>query len=157
LQVTPPTEPSGDCDRLMQAARRHADRGRFDEADQGCRKVMAIAKLDPRPYYLLAQLAQERGDAAKARALLASVIYLDPNCIAAYLDLAALHAADDAGRARKMYEAARAAAQKFPVQAQVGPGGSSAAEVIAFVDRELAGTADAAAGRHAALQSPPGG
>ena len=81
-----------DCDVLMQAAWRHADRGMPEEAEQDCRKAIAIAAFDPRPYYLLAQLAQECGDATQAKTLLTKAIYLDTSFMAACLELCALHA-----------------------------------------------------------------
>jgi chemotaxis protein methyltransferase CheR len=144
----PPATPTEDCDRLMQAAWRQADHGMPDEAAQDCRKAIALAAFDPRPYYLLAQLAQERADAMQAKSLLKKVIYLDPSFIAAYLELGALHAqAGDSGRARRMYETARIALKKLPAQAAVPPySESTAAEILIHVERLLGTPAGEAAG-----------
>ncbi|MFY9327566.1 MAG: CheR family methyltransferase [Georgfuchsia sp.] len=137
--VPAPAASADDCDMLMQTAWRHADRGMPDAAEQDCRKAIALTDLDPRPYFLLAQLAQERGDTVQAKILLNKVIYLDPSFIAAYLELGALHARDgDQSRARRMYETARAALAKLSALTVVAPyRESTAADVIAYVDRLL--------------------
>lgn len=131
--------PAENCDRLMQSARRCADRGMPAQAERECRKALAIAAFDPRPYYLLAQLAQERGDAVEARILLKKVIYLDASFIAACLDLGALHAqAGENERTRRMFETARAALSKLPAQAPVPPyRESTAADILAYLGRML--------------------
>ena len=137
----PPAYPAEDCERVMHAAWRHADRGLPDAATEDCRKAIALAAFDPRPYYLLAQLAQERGDAMQAKSLLKKVIYLDPSFIAAYLEIGALNArAGDSALSRRMYEAARTALKQLPAQAAVAPyGESTAADILAYVERQLAG------------------
>jgi len=134
-----PDAGADDCEKLMQAAWRHADRGLREEAEQDCRQAIARAAFDPRPYFLLAQLAQERGDAIAAKTLLKKAIYLDPSFVAAYLELGALHAqAGEDQRARRMYETARTALGKLPAQATVLPyGESSAADVLAYLERLL--------------------
>ncbi len=136
--------PATDGDSLMQSAWRHADRGLLDCAQQECERAIAQAAIDtqpdPQPYYLLAQLAQQRGDRALARALLKKTIYADPSFIAAYLELAALYAQDgDRARARRMHETARTGLKKLPPQALVPPyRESSAADIAAHVERLLA-------------------
>lgn len=134
-----PAVPAEDVDRLMQAAWRDADRGMPDAAMEDCRRAIAISGFDPRPYFLLAQLAQERGDLMEAKTLLTKVIYLDPSSIAAYLELGALHAqAGEDQRARRMYETARTALSKLPAQAEVPPySESTAADLLAYVERVL--------------------
>jgi chemotaxis protein methyltransferase CheR len=131
------TQPS--VDDLMQAAWRHADGGMLDAAQRDCAAALAQAELDARPHYLLAQLAQQRGDVAQAMLLLKKVLYLDPGCIAAYLELGALHAqAGDGARARLSYQTARAALKKLPPQATVAPyRGSNAGVILAHVERLL--------------------
>jgi chemotaxis protein methyltransferase CheR len=147
LRVAPPARPVENCDQLMQAARRHADHGMPDAAEHDCRKAIAIAAFDPRPYFLLAQLAQERGDTAQAKKLMKKVIYLDPSFVAAYLELGALQTqAGESERALRMYEAARGVLLTLPAAAAVAPyDASTAADVLAYVER-LLGTpaADAA-------------
>jgi len=143
-----PAVPAEEVDRLMQAAWRHADRGMADAAEQNSRKAIALAAFDPRPYYLLAQLAQERGDPMQAKTLLTKVIYLDPSFIAAYLELGDLHAqAGEHDRARRMYETVRTALGKLPAQAAVAAyGESTTADVLAYVERLLGTPAGEAAG-----------
>lgn len=131
--------PAEDCDRLMQSAWRCADRGMRAEAEQECRKAAAIAAFDPRPYYLLAQLAQERGDTTQAKILLNKAIYLDASFIAAYLELGELQAqAGEHERAQRMFETARSALSKLPAQAPVAPyRESTAADILAYLGRIL--------------------
>jgi len=146
--LTPPATPPENCETLMQAAWGHADRGMLDAAGADCFELIALAAFDPRPYYLLAQLAQERGDAMQAKTLLQKVIYLDPSFIAAYLELGDLHAqAGDDDRARRMYETARAGLSALPATAAVSHySDSTATEILAYVDRLLGGTAGELAG-----------
>ena len=131
-----------DLDRLLQAAWQHADHGMPGEAEEYCRKAIMIAAFDPRPYFLLAQLAQERGDTAQAKTLLNKVIYLDPAFIAAYLELGGLYAQDgDNDRARRMYATVRAALTKLAAQTPIAPyNESTAADILAYVERLLAGS-----------------
>ena len=140
---TPAAAPAENCACLMQTAWRHADRGMRDEAKEDCRKAIALAAFDPRPYYLLAQLAQERGEVAQAKNLLKKVIYLDPCFIAAYLDIGALDArAGNVELSRRMYDTARKALSKLPATAVVAPyGESTAADILAYVERMLAAPA----------------
>ena len=139
VPMMPPAACAEGCDQLMQAAWRHADRGMADAAEQDCRKTIALAAFDPRPHYLLAQLAQERGDAMQANSLLKKVIYLDPSFIAAYLEIGALNArAGDMEHSRRMYETARRALSKLPATAAVAPyRDSTAADILAYVERLL--------------------
>lgn len=152
----PPAMPMADVDRLMQAAWRDADRGMPAAAEQDCRKAIALAAFDPRPYYLLAQLAQESGDPMQAKTLLTKVIYLDPSFIAAYLELGDLHAqVGEHDRARRMYETARTALGKLPAQAAVAAyGESTTADVLAYVERLLGTPAAEVASRAMTLARP---
>lgn len=145
--VVPPAVPalasalaSPSVDSLMQAAWRHADAGMLAAAQRDCAAASMSDALDPRPHYLLAQLAQQRGDVAQAVRLLNKVLYLDPGCIAAYLELGALHAqVGDAARARRMHRTARAALKKLPPQTTVAPyRESNASDILAHVERLLA-------------------
>jgi chemotaxis protein methyltransferase CheR len=156
VPAPPPAAPAEDRDRLMQSAWRHADRGMHDEAQDECRKAIAIGAFDPRPYYLLAQLAQERGDVMQAKTLLKKVTYLEPSFIAAYLELGALHAqAGENERARRMYETARTALRKLPAETPIAPyNESTAAGILAHVGRLLGESAGEAAGGAAAQARP---
>ncbi|MBI2317263.1 MAG: response regulator, partial [Betaproteobacteria bacterium] len=158
-QTTPPARPpiaaTETVDHLLERAWRHADRGMREAAGEDCRRAEAMAPFDPRPYYLLAQLAQERGETSEAKTLLKKVIYLDPSFVAAYLELGALHEQDgDGDRARRMRQAASKELRKLPEGAAVAPyGESTAGEVLAYVDGLLdepgASAAGSAAGANA--------
>jgi chemotaxis protein methyltransferase CheR len=132
-----PVPPS--ADELMHSAWRAADSGLLDAAQQDCALALTLTPLDARPHYLLAQLAQQRGDLAQAMRELKKVIYLDPACIAAYLELGALHArAGDGARARRSYQTARTALKKLPPHAVVAPyRAATALEILAHVERLL--------------------
>ena len=144
---TPPISPIEGLEALMQAAWGLANRGACDAAAAACRNATAIAALDPRPYYLLAQLAQERGNAEEAKTMLKKVIYLESSFIAAYLELGALYEKEgDAERARRMRQNARSELKKLPAQAVVEPyGESTAEEILLFVERLLGEPAESAA------------
>ncbi|MBE0627922.1 MAG: tetratricopeptide repeat protein [Burkholderiales bacterium] len=148
--------PVDNCDQLMHAAWQHADRGMPEQAREDCRKAIAIAILDPRPYFLLAQLAQERGDTAQAKMLLNKVIYLDHGFIAAYLELGGLHAqSGEHVRARRMYDTVRNALAALPPQTSIAPyGDSTAADILTFVERLLERPENVVAGADAAARSP---
>ena len=139
----PAPTPAARAQRLLREAWRHADQGQTRAAENACRLAIAAAPLDPWPYYLLAQLAQERGDAGEARTQLNKVIYLDPNCIAAYLELGTLFdSRQGADRTRPLLETARRLLAALPPQAQVPPyEQSTAADVLAYVERLLNGDA----------------
>lgn len=147
IEPLPQSEPNLDklivqSEHLLQAAWRHADAGRHDAAQRSCLEAIALTPFDPRPYFLLAQLAQERGDVEPTFTWLNKVIYLDPSFIAAYLELGALYAqAGDATRSRRMYATARLELSKLPTDTKVAPYlDSPAGEVLAYVDRVLAAT-----------------
>ena len=151
VPAAPPPQPSAeDLEALMSLAWRDANRGARDAAQKTCRKATAIAAFDPRPYYLLAQLAQERGEVEETKALLRKVTYLDPSFVAAYLELGALYECEgDAEHARTMRQAARSELKKLPAQATLAIyGDSTAAEILRYVER-LLGEPAAQAGREA--------
>lgn len=131
--------PSERGQRLLQEAWRLADQGQVRQAESTCRLAIEATPLDPWPYYLLAQLAQERGDAEAARVQLDKVLYLDPHCIAAYLELATLQdSTRPSNRGRALLETARRLLAALPAGALVAPyEHSTATDVLAFVERLL--------------------
>jgi chemotaxis protein methyltransferase CheR len=137
-----PAAPKPNIDQLMHAAREHANRGSSEQAEQDCRQALALSDLDPRPYFLLARLAQARGDSAAAKTLLKKVIYLDASFVAACLELGALHSQDgEHERARRLYETARAALRKLPAQSLIAPyNDSSVADALVYLERLLDAT-----------------
>lgn len=92
---------------LCTSARKFADRGEYEPAEQMCRQALTADPLLATPYFLLAQLAQLKGDTEQAKECLNKAIYLDQRCVAAYLELAALHErASDMPRALALRHAA---------------------------------------------------
>lgn len=123
----------------MQQAWQYANQGQRDRAAKSCGEMVAKNPLLAEPYYLLALLAQDRGDFAEARALLKKVIYLDPSFIAAYLDLGDLHAREgDAARARKMRETARDFLKMLPGESPVKLYGAATVHaMLQYVEHQL--------------------
>ncbi|MCC4114218.1 hypothetical protein LLG90_02520 [Aromatoleum toluclasticum] len=111
----PAAEPDAGPDEVLARAWRDADRGAADVARAACARVIAVSPLDPRPYFLLAQLAEERGAVDEARTLLRKVLYLDPGFVAAHLELADLCVrAGDARRAGQMRAQALRELERMP-------------------------------------------
>lgn len=123
----------------MHQAWQHANQGQRGMAAQSCEELIAKDPLVAEPHYLLALLAQERGDFAKAKELLKKVIYLDPSFIAAYLDLGDLYEREDDGiRARKMRETSHGLLKSLPADAQVKLYGASTVNaVLQYVEHLL--------------------
>lgn len=116
----------------LERAWRDADRGASEAARDACKRVLAIAPLDPQPYYLLAQIAKERGALDEARTLLRNVLYLDPNFVVARLDLAdlCLEAGDFHGAWRGRRQALRELERLPPETVLLGPGGRTAGALL---------------------------
>ena len=80
-----------------------------------CHKILAAAPLVAAPYFLLAQLAQLKGNFEQAKECLNKAIYLDSRFVAAYLELAALcERADDMPRAQALRRSALAIVRAMP-------------------------------------------
>ncbi|MDO8349676.1 MAG: CheR family methyltransferase [Gallionella sp.] len=100
-----PSAPTAEM--MFKEARAYADRGEFDLAEQTCHKILSATPLATAPYFLLAQLAQIKGDFNQAKECLNKAIYLDQNFVAAYLELATLcERAEDIPRAQTLRRAA---------------------------------------------------
>lgn len=123
----------------MQQAWLYANRGQRDLAEKSCSGIIEKNPLFAEPHYLLALLAQERGDFADAKDLLKKAIYLDPSFIAAYLDLGDLYArAGDGARADKMRVTARDLLRALPGGDRVKLyGDSSVNAVLQYVEHLL--------------------
>lgn len=115
----------------VQLAWQYANKGQRDRAAGICGEITAKDPLAAEPHYLLALLAQERGNVAEAAGLLKKVIYLDPSFVAAYLDLGDLYAhGGDAARARKMRATARGLLRAIPGDTRLRLYGESPASAI---------------------------
>lgn len=128
-------------EELMQQAWRQADRGLVDASLQTCREVIALEPFDPWPYYLQAQLAQESGDTAQAKALLNQALYLDPHLVPAYLELAAMLEAEGAAeRAQQLLGAACRVLRRLPPATAIRPyEHSTAADLLLYMASRLNG------------------
>ncbi|MDD5366099.1 MAG: hypothetical protein PHR30_12225 [Gallionellaceae bacterium] len=116
-----------------------ANQGQQEKAEKICRELVAKDPLFADPHYLLALLAQERGDFETEKASIKKVIYLDSSFIAAYLDLGDLYIREgDAARARKMRITARDLLKGLPGDSQVRYYGAGTVNtVLQFVERLL--------------------
>jgi len=93
------------CDLLSLA---YANLGQHNQASYYCSKALEIDACATSPYYLMAHLAENSGNIARAKTLLKRIVYLDPEAAIAYLELAALYRAEgDTPRAEKMERTAR--------------------------------------------------
>lgn len=90
----------GACQLIAQI---YANLGQYDAATKHSQQAIALAPLAPEPYYLLARVAEERGDTEGAKTFLKKIIYLIPDEVSAYLELASLyHREGNLSRAQKM-------------------------------------------------------
>lgn len=71
----------------LQRARVLADQGKLEEAVRLCESVLARDRLDHEAYFLLAAIAQERGEIPAALGALRRVVYLAPSFAAAHFIL----------------------------------------------------------------------
>jgi chemotaxis protein methyltransferase CheR len=123
----------------MQQAWQYANQGQRDQAAKSCVEMVAKNPLAAEPHYLLALLAQERGDDTETKALLKKAIYLDHSFIAAYLDLGDLYEREgDSVRAIKMRETARDLLKNLPSDEPLKLYGASTANaVLQYVEHLL--------------------
>ncbi len=75
----------------LKAAEAYANSGHHAEAVLACQQALQLQPFQVEPLYLLAHLAEENNDADQAKLLLKKIIYLDPNAVAAYLELAMIY------------------------------------------------------------------
>lgn len=119
---------------LAAEARKLADRGEYELAEQKCRESLALDPLAAAPYYLLAQLAQFRNDFEQAKACLDKAIYLEPRCVYAHLELAALHErAGNIPQAHALRQAALGIARSMPATAQIEQYERTAGEIVQWL------------------------
>lgn len=129
----PPAAAPG-AEDLLATAREFADRGEYDRAEQACRQALSAAPLAPRPHFLLAQLAQIRGEFERAAELLDKTLYLDPGCVAAYLEMAALcERTENLPRAQSLRRAALDVVRTLPGDVVVEPYETTAAELAQWL------------------------
>lgn len=118
----------------LAVARTFADRGEYDQASQACRSALSITPLAPEPHFLLAQLAQIKGDFEQARELLDKTLYLDPRSVAATLELAALcQRSENLTRAQTLRRAALDIVRTLPTDMVIEPYEKTAAEMAQWL------------------------
>lgn len=129
-------EPAPEDGRL---AWHHANAGRSEQAARCCSEDIARNPFNAEPYYLLAQMAQERGEVEKAIQLLRKVIYLAPAHIAAYVELGDLyHRRQQERQAKVMRTTAVNLLRALPSDAPVAPyAASTAAEILRYLEQQL--------------------
>ncbi|MGL5873435.1 MAG: CheR family methyltransferase [Xenococcaceae cyanobacterium] len=92
-------------DRVLQQTNNHfqacclmaqiyANLGKYQEVSKYCQQAIAIDSFSTTPHYLLAQVAEERGNLEEAKRIFKKIIYLEPNSVAAYIDLSYLYQQD---------------------------------------------------------------
>ena len=119
-------------DSVMERAQGLADRGDYQAAEEACKEALNADLLQPAPHFLLAQLAQLRGNYREAEGQLNQTLYLAPDHIAAHLELAAL--LERAGRPERAQARRRTAhdlLRRLPADARVEPFETSAGQLAA--------------------------
>ncbi|MBF0588245.1 MAG: protein-glutamate O-methyltransferase CheR [Magnetococcales bacterium] len=108
---------------LFLTARIHANRGAYRLAAELCDRLTALDRFSERPHLLLAHLleAQEsatpEADALQIRHHLQKALYLNPDSIAALLEMSALHRRlGEPHRARRLQKAAQSLLMQWPHQ-----------------------------------------
>jgi len=119
----------------MQDAWNFANQGQSEKALSVCKEFNDKSPFQHQPYYLKALLAHELGNDEEAKLLLKKVIYLAPEYIAAYLELADIYSKENQNLlADKMRTTACELLQKLPPNANIETfGNSTAIEILQFV------------------------
>ena len=115
----------------------YANLGEYDRAVHYCQLALKIDSLSEKPLYLLAHIAEERGDVEEAKTLLKKIIYLVPSSISAYLELSCIYESEgNPFRALKMRTAALEILNKLPQEAIVeSQGRMTARELIVHIQK----------------------
>lgn len=110
-----------------------ANMGRLELAMEHLKMAAGIAPLLPEPYYFMAQVSSEKGDAGAAKVHLNRALYLAPNYVPACLDLAEIFDMEGEGeKAAALRKMAIGAIKAMPPEETVFPyGGITAGELIA--------------------------
>ncbi len=73
------------------AANIYANIGQHLKAEQLCTELQLSHPFEVEPFYILAQIANDRGDTNQAMTLYKKILYLNPNYFAASIELAAIY------------------------------------------------------------------
>jgi len=130
------------CDILCRIAREYANAGDYTKAEGACRKAMVNDADSADPYFILAHIAEARGNDEGAKDCFRKAIYLNPSFIAAYCELGGLYEKEkDITRARKVRTTAIELLTALPSQAPVKPYDITAGELLGYI-RYLTGGKD---------------
>ena len=115
-----PVDGALDFPALLDQARSLADQGKYAEASALCQKAATMNLDSAHPHLILAQIAQIQGAAQKSKEALKRAIYLDTDCLTAYVELANIYLQEGNRRmARKMLDTSVALMRRLPAQAPV--------------------------------------
>ncbi|HBQ99081.1 MAG: hypothetical protein J7524_16445 [Roseofilum sp. Belize BBD 4] len=124
---------------LLSMAKSHANLGELDLAIQYAHECLSVRAFAIDPYYLLSQIAEEKGELEQAKIYLKRIIYLEPKSISAYLDLGSLYAQQgNKVQARKFWNIALDFLQKYPQDAKIGTSEEyTTKELLRFIKNRL--------------------
>lgn len=124
---------------LLSMAKSHANLGELDLAIQYAHECLSVRSFAIDPYYLLSQIAEEKGELEQAKIYLKRIIYLEPKSISAYLDLGSLYAQQgNKVQARKFWNTALHLLQKHPQDAKIGTSEEyTTKELLRFIKNRL--------------------
>lgn len=116
-----PSQPSGadlqfPFENALAEAQSLADMGQYGAAQKACEVAIALRPFAVEPCYLLANIAEETGDVEGAKVFLKRALYLDPNTLPAYLELADLY-----DRTQDSLRAAKTRRHALEILAQLPP------------------------------------
>lgn len=100
----------------------YANIGEYDKSEYHLKKAIEIDKFNVEPYYLLAQIAREKGRLEDEEEMLKKVIYLEPSHIPAYLEMGIIYEGNgDRERAFKMRNSALNLLKALPSDGRIEP------------------------------------
>lgn len=129
----PPVAPADDP---LAAVRRCADAGRIGEALALCRAALEADSMNPLAHYLHSLLLQENGDTEEAVRELKAALYLEPDCVAAYVALGRiLMAAGNRREAQRQFANALSILDRYDAGEIVPESGGTTAGALAAMIR----------------------
>jgi len=116
---------------LLSLARDYANSGDYGKAESCCKKAIEKNYDSAYPYFLLAQIAEAKGNDEAAKDLLNKAIYLNPTFIAAYCEIGSIYERNgEHVRAVKFRNTASDLLRSLPSHSLVNPYNISAAELL---------------------------
>lgn len=117
----------------------YANLGKYAQAIEHCKRASKADAMSVFPYYLKAQIAEEQGDMERAKFFLRKAIYVEPDFVSAYLELANIyHKEGKLNIAIKMYNSSCDILKKLPPNSTIGQEGKmTASEVLMDVKNKL--------------------